>query len=42
VKAWPGVVAIFRCFSNDTKSPPYQAVLRMLRASVHEKLAPMK
>jgi hypothetical protein len=42
VKAWPGVVAIFRCFSNDTKSEGYQALLTMLRESVHEKPVPLK
>lgn len=42
VKAWPGVVAVFRFFSNDTSSPEYQAVLRMLRESVDEKPAPLK
>jgi hypothetical protein len=42
VKAWPGVVAVFRCFSNDTSSAGYKAVMVMLRESVHEKLAPLK
>jgi hypothetical protein len=42
IKAWPGVIAIFRCFSNDTKSEHYQAILRMLRESIHEKLAPLR
>lgn len=42
VKSWPGVVTIFRCFSNDTNSPGYKAIMAMLRETVHEKLAPMK
>ena len=42
VKAWPGVAAVFRCFSNDTKSPGYQAIITLLRDSVHEKPAPLK
>ena len=42
VKAWPGVVAIFRCFSNDTTSPGYKAIMAMLRESVNEKPAPLK
>ncbi len=42
VKAWPGVLAIFRLFSNDTKSAEYQAALGMLRESVQEKAVPLK
>jgi hypothetical protein len=42
IKVWPGVVAVFRCFSNDTTSAQYRSVLRMLRESVHEKPVPMK
>ena len=42
IKSWPGVVAIFRCFSNDTNSPAYKAVMTMLRESVHEKPSPLK
>lgn len=42
LKVWPGVVAIFRFFSNDTSSSEYQAVLRMLRESVDEKAVPLK
>ena len=42
VKAWPGVVAIFRLFSNDTKSPEYQAAMKMIRESVQERGAPLK
>jgi hypothetical protein len=36
VKAWPGVAAVFRLFTNDTQSKEYQAILAMLRTSVAE------
>lgn len=42
LKAWPGVLAIFRVFSNDTKSPDYRALMKMLRESVQEKPVPLK
>ena len=42
VKAWPGVLAVFRCFSNDTTSTGYRAILAMLRESVHERPVPLK
>jgi hypothetical protein len=42
LKAWPGVLAIFRVFSNDTTSPEYQATMKMLRQSVQEKGVPLK
>jgi hypothetical protein len=42
VKAWPGVIAVFRCFHNDTTSPAYKALLTMLRESVHERPVPLK
>lgn len=42
LKAWRGVVAIFRFFSNETTSPEYQAILRMLRESVEERGVPLK
>jgi hypothetical protein len=42
IKAWPGVVAVFRLFSNDTRSAEYQALLKMLRESVEEKAGPLK
>src|SRR5687768_4660719 len=42
VKAWPGVIAVFRCFSNDTSSAGYKAILTMLRESVHERRVPLK
>jgi len=36
LKAWPGVVAVFTLFSNDTTSREYRAVMGMLRDSVIE------
>lgn len=42
IKAWPGVVAIFRFYSNDTISSEYQSMLKMLRESVQEKPVPLK
>ena len=42
LKVWPGVVAIFRLFSNDTTSAEYQAALKMLRESVQEKPVPLR
>lgn len=41
VKAWKGIVATFTLFSLDIDSPEYQAALKLLRESVHEKLAPL-
>lgn len=40
IKAWPGVVAVFTLFSNDTRSKEYQAVMTMLKESVAEAPAP--
>lgn len=37
VKSWPGVAAVFRLFTNDTRSKEYQAIIAMLRDSVVEK-----
>jgi hypothetical protein len=42
LKAWPGVLAVFRCFSNDTTSAEYRALMKMLRDSVQEKPGPLK
>ncbi len=42
VKAWPGVLMIIRCFSNNTTSPEYQAIMAMLKNSVDEKPVPLK
>jgi hypothetical protein len=40
LKAWPGVVAVFTLFSNDTNSGEYREVITMLRESVTEVLPP--
>lgn len=42
VKAWDGMLAVFTCFSNDTTSADYQAVLRVLRESLGEKVGPLR
>jgi hypothetical protein len=42
VKTWPGVIAIFRIFSNDTQSKEYQTVMKTVRESVEEKVVPLK
>jgi hypothetical protein len=42
LSAWPGVVAVFRVFSNDTTSPEYQAMLKLLREGVQERAVPLK
>ena len=42
VKSWPGVMVVIRLFSNDTKSPGYQAALRLLRESVEERPVPLR
>jgi hypothetical protein len=42
LKAWPGVIAIFRVFSQDTKSREYQAMLALLRESLEERSVPLK
>jgi hypothetical protein len=42
VKTWPGVLAIFRLFSNDTSSAEYQSAMKLLRDSVQEKPVPLK
>lgn len=42
LKVWPGVLAIFRLFSNDTSSAEYQAAMKMLRESVQERAVPLK
>ena len=42
LKVWPGVVAIFRLFSNDTNSSEYKALMKMLRESVQEKPVPLR
>ena len=42
LKAWPGVVAVFTLFSNDTTSPEYREVMTMLRESVTEARPPQR
>ncbi len=42
VKAWPGVLAIFRLFSQDIQSADYLAAMKMLRESVQERAVPLK
>jgi hypothetical protein len=42
LKTWPGVVTIFRFFSNDTTSAEYRAVMKMLRESVEERGVPLR
>ncbi|MEI6463095.1 MAG: hypothetical protein WCQ89_00135 [Verrucomicrobiota bacterium] len=42
LKAWPGVVVVFRLFSNDTDSPEYRALMKTLRESLLEKPVPMR
>lgn len=42
VKAWRGVMVVFRLFSNDLKSPAYQAALKLLRESIEEKPVPLR
>lgn len=42
VKAWPGVLAIFRIFSQDTTSADHAAVMRILRESLEERAVPLK
>jgi len=42
LKAWPGVVAVFTIFSNDTKSKEYLELMKLLRDSVAEQRAPLK
>ncbi len=42
IKAWPGVVVVFRVYANDTGSKEYKAVMAMLRDSVEEKPVPLR
>lgn len=42
LKAWPGVVAVFRFFTDDTTSPEYRAIMKMLRESLVEKPVPLR
>ena len=42
LKAWRGVLVVFRLFSNDTTSAPYQAAMKLLRDSVEERPVPLR
>jgi hypothetical protein len=42
LKAWRGVLVVFRLFSNGTTSAEYRAALALLRNSVEERSAPWK
>lgn len=42
VKAWAGVMVVFRLFSNDTTSEAYRAAMRVLRESVEERPVPLR
>ncbi len=42
VKSWPGVMVVFRIFSNDTSGAGYQAAVRLLRESVEERPVPLR
>jgi hypothetical protein len=42
LKAWPGVIAVFRFFSDETESAQYRAIIKMLRESLVEKPVPLR
>ncbi|MBI5691654.1 MAG: hypothetical protein HZC55_16345 [Verrucomicrobia bacterium] len=42
VKTWPGVLVVFRLFSNDVESASYRALLKLLRESVEERAVPLR
>lgn len=42
LKVWPGALAVFRLFSNDTTSPEYRAAMKVLRESVQERPVPLR
>ena len=42
VKAWAGVMVVFRLFSNDTNAEAYLAAMRLLRESVEERPVPLR
>ncbi len=42
VKAWPGVMVVFRLFSQDAAGPAHQAAWRVLRESVEERPVPLR
>lgn len=42
VKAWPGVMVVFRLFSQDADSPAHRAAWALLRESVEERPVPLR
>lgn len=42
VKAWEGVMLVFRLFSQDLKSEAHMAAMRVLRESVEERPVPLR
>lgn len=42
LKAWPGVVAVFRFFTDEINSSEYHAVMKMLRESLVERPVPLR
>ncbi|MEY4090507.1 MAG: hypothetical protein RJB55_2778 [Verrucomicrobiota bacterium] len=42
IKAWEGVMVVFRLFSQDAKSETHLAALRVLRESVEERPVPLR
>lgn len=42
VKAWPGVMVVFRFFSQDAESPAHRAAWALLRDSVEERPVPLR
>lgn len=42
IKAWEGVMLVFRLFSQDVKSEAHLAALRVLRESVEERPVPLR
>jgi len=42
VKAWPGVMVVFRLFSQDAESPAHRAAWGLLRESVEERPVPLR
>jgi len=42
VKAWSGVMVVFRLFTQDAESPAHRAAWGLLRESVEERLAPLR
>jgi hypothetical protein len=42
VKAWPGVMVVFRLFSQDAEAPAHRAAWAVLRESVEERPVPLR